>query len=131
MSHFYAGCSGRSDATRTGTIATGAQAYAQGWQARGSARAWRTSDDTDQISLSLGCGPSNYSGGSLSLAFPDAATVVDALALGDPRIESIVFRIEAAVAKLNAEAPAALKRAARAVSAARKAESAASPWWSA
>jgi hypothetical protein len=80
------------------------------------------SDGKDGGSIHIGTGPSNYSGGSLSIGFNDLDTVVDALGGSDPKIIAITARIQREFAKLEAEAPAAVKRIERKEKARRKAE---------
>ena len=122
MSHFYSGIQGsRGEATRAGTKDSGIGGYVQGWTVRLDAdMAHNSREDRDEASLTLGAGPSNYRGGRLRLDFPNAEEVVDALGIGDPKIEAIRKRLYAEIDKLCAEAPKALARKQRADRAAQR-----------
>lgn len=111
MSHFYGWIQGQAgDATRQGSERSGIDGYVQGWQSRLSVSMDRRMDK-DAGMFRIGTGPSNYSGGTLTLAFPDVDSVVNALAANDPRIEAICKRLRIEIDKLNDEAPKAVKRA--------------------
>jgi hypothetical protein len=112
MAHFYGFIQGnRGDATRMGSKESGFTAWAQGWGSRIAANfGVNYHTDVDEASVTIGTGPSNYSGGALRLDFPDIDAVVTALGTGDPKINRIRERIYAEIDKLNAEAPKALKR---------------------
>lgn len=68
-------------------------------------------EERDSGSFYLGNGPSNHDGGALRIDIDDTEAVVDALGVGDKRIEGIRRRLHAEIEKLNQEAPKALVRA--------------------
>lgn len=110
MSHFYAGIQGqRGEATRMGSKDSGIDGYVQSHDAR-MAVSMSYYAGTDRAFFTLQGGYSNYSGGRLALDFPQVNAVVNAVSQGDKKIDAIVERIRKDIAKLNEEAPTALKR---------------------
>lgn len=110
MSHFYAGIQGaRGPATRMGSKDSGIDGYVQSHDARLAVSMNHYSGE-DRAHFTLEGGYSNYSGGRLTLNFPEINAVVNAVNQGDPKIQAIVERIQKEITKLNDEAPKALKR---------------------
>lgn len=110
MSHFYAGIQGqRGEATRMGSKESGIEGYVQSHDSR-MLVTMSHYDGEDRAYFTLQGGYSNYGGGRLTLNFPQVNAVVNAVSQGDKKIQAIVERIQKDIAKLNEEAPAALKR---------------------
>jgi len=110
MSHFYGGIQGQAgEATRMGSQASGIDGYVQSHQSRISS-SMEHRGGKDVAYIRIGGGHSNYSAGTLVLSFPNIDDVVNAVSKGDKKIGKILDRLHAELAKLNDEAPAALKR---------------------
>jgi hypothetical protein len=96
-----------------GSKRSGVRAYAQSHVVR--ITAYLSHDDDtgrDNAVIEIGSGYSSYFG-SRRLKIHDVSSVARALDSGDERFDRIWERIEAEFAKLDVEAPRALKRAER------------------
>jgi hypothetical protein len=123
MAHFYGFIQGQAgDATRMGSKNSGYSAWAQSHEGRIRVEL-RHNDygetERDEATISIEGGYSAYSVGTSYLPTFDLTAVPAALSCGDPKVDRIWERIRTDFAKLDAEAPKALKRAKRR---ARKAE---------
>lgn len=114
MAHFFGGVSGQAgEATRLGSKRSGIGAYVQNTGVRLTVDLHHVeSSGKDIATLGMTGGWSTYYR-SRTVRMNDAATILAALDAGDERMARIWKRIEGEFAKLDAEAPKALKRAER------------------